>query len=205
MPYLKQISNAINAELKSNVFTDQRFASADYNSLAYSILVDNRDDRQQSLPCVAENNGEYKPMMFEDTKAFVLYHKILSKNYQYSTDKEAFGRSAGRNVKAVCQMQMIVLANRSIIKILPDDFETLLVMNFPNGNETIFNSISTSLNAIYTKPVSSDTDFQRLWANEFKGYDYQVNQDRAIIAVNYTIESAFKTKCFSLCDCQGES
>ena len=102
-------------------------------------------------------------------------------------------------------MQMIVLANRTIIKILPDDFETLLVMNFPNGNETIFNSISSSLNAIYTKPVSSDTDFQRLWANEFRGYDYQVNQDRAIIAVNYTIESAFKTKCFSLCDCQGES
>ena len=205
MPYLKQIANAINTELKSNVFTDKRFASADYNSLAYSILVDNREDRQQSLPCVAENDGEYKPMIFDDTKAFVLYHKIFSKNYQYSTDKEAFGRVTGRNVKAVCQMQMIVLANRTIIKILPDDFETLLVMNFPNGNETIFNSISSSLNAIYTKPVSSDTDFQRLWANEFRGYDYQVNQDRAIIAVNYTIESAFKTKCFSLCDCQGES
>jgi hypothetical protein len=205
MPYLKQIASAINSELKSNVFTDKRFASADFNSLAYSIVVDNREDRNLIAPCVAGSDGEYTAMMFDDTKAFVVYHKALSKSYVQIADREAFGRSAGKNVRCTAQMQMIILATRSIIKILPDDLETLVVMNFPNGNETIFSAVSASITGIATKTVSSDTDFLRLWATEFRGYEFQVNPDRAILAVNYTIESNFKTKCFSLCDCQGEN
>lgn len=201
MPYLKQIATAINSELKLTAFNESRFANADFNSLAYPILVDNREDKNITIPCVALTNGEYKPMMFDDSLPMAVYHKVLSKVYQVSTSTESFGRKSSKNIKAIAQMQMICLANRQLIKILPDDLEAMFVMNFPSGKETSFSTID-AVDLLNVKPVSSDTDFIRIWANEFRGLEFQVNQDRAILSLNYTIESTFKTNCFTTCDCQ---
>jgi len=203
VPYLKQIANQINVELKASVFNDKRFSSAEFNAIAYPVMVDNRDDRQQISPCIPLSAGEYKQMMFDDTKSFVLYHKILSKSYQrVENDGSSFGRVSGRNMRAVTQMQMVFLCNRDIIKILTEELEALVVTNFPDGKETGFKTISSSILGVDIKPVNSDFDYTRLWIQEFKGYEFNVNPDRAMLSVNYTIESTFKTKCFKLCDCQ---
>lgn len=205
MLYLNEITTELNKLFAAETFTDKRFASSDYNALAYPVLVDNRKEQEQIQPCVPTTVGEYKPLMFDDAKALIVYHKVLNNPITSEKDKEGFGRISGRNLKSTGLMQMIVLANRALIKVLPADLASLFIMNFPDGSETAFSSISNSLQGITIRPSSCDLNYERLWAQEFKGFDFEVNPDRAILSVNYTIESAFKTKCFKLCDCAGES
>jgi len=192
--------------LQTDVFSDSRFASADYNAIAYNVVVDNREDSFLQAPCVPQSlNGEYKQMMIDDTKAFVLYHKIISKQYTpvagSSANGETFGRKSGRNIKCTSAMQMILLFIREQIRILPEELEALITTNFPDGSETAFASINTCLTGTNIKPVSSNLDYAALFGQEFRGYDYNLNADRGMLSVTYTIESTFKTKCFSLCDC----
>lgn len=202
MPYLNSITEKINNHLADTTLKDKRFQGSDYNAIAYPLEVDNRDDKQQILPCIPKVGGEYKGLFFDDAKPLIIYHKIVSKQYQ-QLKAETYGRGSGKPFNAVSNMQMIVLANRALIKVLPEDLETLLVLNFPDGSEKEMQGINTALTQFNIRPTSSDLNYERLWTQEFKGYEFEVNADRAMLSVNYTIESAFKTKCFSLCDCTG--
>lgn len=205
MSWLKPIVGVFNDRLKVKVFGDKRFASAEYNAIAYQVITDNRDTAKKVAPCIPGKSAEeYTPMMFDDTKAFVLYHKIITSSYEPYNGGPVFGRKSGMNIKGNAIMQMIILANRNTVRILPEEFESLVIVNFPQGTEAEFVSINPQLNGILTTPKSSDLDYAKLWAQEYKGYDFNVNPDRMILSVNYTIESIFKTGCFSLCDCQGE-
>jgi hypothetical protein len=203
MPYLKQIAQAINLELKTNVFSDKRFASAEYYDIAYQLQVDNREDKLLSCPCVPKATvGEYYEMLFNDGIAFTAYHKILNSSYA-EAENPKFGR-AKTNIKATATMQMVFLINRQIVKILPEEFESVLVTNFVSGKETSFSSVSTAMSGIKILPSSTQLDYTALWNSEFKGYEFNVNADRSMMGLTYTIESDFKTGCFNLCDCSTE-
>lgn len=207
MSFIKPIIEVLNSRLKAVVFGDKRFASAEYNSIAYQVIVDNREGQKKIAPCIPGQKGpeEYSIMMFDDTKAFVLYHKIITSGYEPYTGGATFGRKTGLNLEGNTTVQMVFLANRNIIKILPEEFESLVIVNFPQGTEAEFTAINAQLTGIKTVPKSSDMDYAKLWAQEFKGYDFNVNPDRMMLSVNYNIESIFKTGCFSLCDCGGGS
>jgi hypothetical protein len=205
MPYLNNIATKLNELFSASTLTDKRFAGSDWNPIAYPVMVDNRDGEFQKIaPCVPTTAGEYKLLIFDDTKPLIVYHKVIGKRYQEEKGV-VYGRSSGKNLSVGSSMQMIVLANRNLIKILPEDLETLLTTNFPDGSETGFKNINSALNGIAIKVTNSDLGYDRLWSQEYKGFEFQVNPDRAILSVNYTIESSFKTKCFKLCDCAGES
>lgn len=205
MPYLNSITTKINDYLSLNTFPDKRFAGSDWNAIAYPIVVDNREAEMQKIaPCLPTTTGEYKLLIFDDTKPLIVYHKVIGKRYTIVKD-ETFGRKTGKSLSAPSNMQMIVLANRHLIKILPEDLETLIATNFPDGSENGFKNINSALNGITITVTNSDLGYERLWAQEYKGFEFQVNPDRAILSVNYTIESGFQTKCFKLCDCAGES
>lgn len=201
MESLRTIASRINEVLKANVFSDKRFTDSDYNAIAYPVVSDNREP-VVIMPCVPiETLGEYKPMFFNDTRPFTLYHKVLNSSYQKDAQ---YGRAGGRAMKLIATMQMIVLANRSLTGLLPDEFEMILASNFPEGNEANFSNI-TGMSVVSINPLSSNMNFEQLHNAEFKGIEYKVNPDRMILAVNYTIESAFNKRCFKVCDCQANA
>ncbi len=206
MPYLNRITEQLGLQLKATAFSDKRFASAEYYGIAYPVLVDNRDGQNKMAPCVPQpSTGEYLQMMLNDNAAFVAYHKIINKVFQVLPDKANYGRFSGRNLTAQATMQMLLLYNRDIIKILPDELEAMLVTNWPDGSETRFTTISNQLTHVAIRPISSNFNYAALWDSEFRGYDFNVTPDRGILSVTYTIESAFRTGCFNLCDCNGEA
>lgn len=139
-------------------------------------------------PFVAED-GVY--VGIDDTKPLILYHR--SQNATIRNKGKGFGDVENKEVFAV-SMTMVVYQNQERTKLTQDELFLYLKSAFPAMAFKIpnFDYISVKINSVILNS-------QQVFRSEYQNLQYNLNPFQSLTAINYTIESEYKTACFNKC------
>lgn len=199
MPYLENIIESINSNIKEEAFSDKRFAGSKIFGLSEPIIINqSNQNSDRVVPSIISNLGDAEYITPDDKIPVVVYHHINSNIYTTITE-ESFGN--GRWQKNNSDVSMIVMASSAKIKLSASQLETLIMANLI---DTISKAdlVKYQLKKVFIKIVSSNFNSFAIFANEFKGMKYFLKPEHILFEIKYVIESTFDKRCFKKCECE---
>jgi len=135
---------------------------------------------------LVEREGKSQPSVdeqavtFDDSYALQTYHKLGAVNVTY---KQGYGDTM--NTTNTYAVSAIVFNNEKITKLKSDEvamiIQSILALN---DSATLTGIILNS---------------QQVFAQEYRGTAYSLNEYQSLMQLNYTVEINFKGNCFNLC------
>lgn len=123
---------------------------------------------------------EGQPVAYDDSYALQMYHRLGSVTITYAP---GYGdMMTPTNAYAVTA---IVFNNEQITKLKTDEI-AMIIQSVLAAND------SATLNGVI---LNSQTVF----AQEYKGVPYSMDEYKSLMQINYTVEITFKGNCFNLC------
>jgi hypothetical protein len=153
------------------------------------------DNIQQVFPTVYDNDGHGKDVTVDDTYPFIVYHRLLNKNYSYPQIK-SFGNPK-EYIQETAEYVCVVYAKRSYLKMTAEQVETLIKVSIP---ATLTNQQlqQLQLKSAVIQHNSSVLDTQTIFNNEYRGVESRLGSEEVFITLRYTIETVFKKDCLNL-------
>jgi hypothetical protein len=124
------------------------------------------------------------PVSYDDIFAFQLYHRLGNVGITY---KPGYGNT--RTTVNTFSVSAIVFNNEQITKLKQDEIAMIL------------QSVLAALNitSVLILPTQIILNSQQVFATEYKGVPYSLNEYQSLMQINYTVEITFKGNCFDLC------
>lgn len=192
MPFNKEQIKIVNQSLMASAFTDARFSGSLINDIAYDIITTDNETKTIA-PGEYDENGDGQLIDFSQNVPLTIYHKVTSTNYQIN--KEQYGRG---NKYLVQEMNcyLIAYAKAPLIKLTPDQLETLLIVGLP---DIVTNNLPQGIDNLTLTPIRSSTNQLENFNGEFKNIEFFLSQEDILIKVNYSLVSRFKKDCIAIC------
>lgn len=195
MPLLSTIVSNINAQIQAKL-NDQAFQVSQYNGITIPITrTSSKDGKTSTFPAVRiPNSKDGKMVILDDKYNLIAYHKLITNNYSI-VETDDFGDDYSM-IKQVTQMQLVIWAQSSKIGFLAEhELEAFI-------SGAIFGEMKLKpFYTLFVAPTSTNFDKNVIFNQEHKGVDNILQNDHLYFTINYTIESTFDRKCFSICDC----
>jgi PKD repeat protein len=150
------------------------------------------DTAQQVFPTVYDNHGNGKDVTVDDNYPFIVYHRLLSKSYQYPQVK-SFGNPK-EYVQETSEITTLVYAKRQYLKINAEQVESIVKLSVPATLNTVQLS-DLDLKSCNILHSSSVLDTQTNFSNEYRGFDTFLSSDEIFISLRFTIETVYKKDC----------
>lgn len=133
----------------------------------------------KGLPVVDE-----QAVSFDDSYSLQAYHRIGNVGIRY-----AGGYGDSTNTINSFAVSMVVFNNEKITKLKTD--ETAMIIQ----------SVLAGLNitSVRILPAQIILNSQQIFATEYKGVTYALNEQQSLMQINYTVEVSFKGICLDLC------
>lgn len=201
MPFLDEVVSGLNQRWQTKIFACEPLCecSPEFLGIADTILdtageEDNK--RPVRFPGIPTNHGEVKPIVLEDQKHFILYHRLESISNQLSR-KLAVGDSLGDQLE-VANMAVIVLAWRHQVKKPAYWIEAVLKDTMPAGAMRITDDAGMLMQVSFIKAGVSTFDKLGLINREYS--ELELNFPMLMMfEMKYTIESTYKKGCLDVC------
>jgi hypothetical protein len=125
-----------------------------------------------------------KPVSYDDSYSMQMYHRLQGGTITYLP-----GYGNTRNVIDTFQVSAVVFNNEKITNIKTDEIAMII------------QSIISTLNitSVRITPTTFILNSQQIFASEYKGVPYALNEYQSLMQINYLVEITFKGNCFDLC------
>jgi hypothetical protein len=185
-----QIADIINASVKA-VLKDARFVGAQYSGI--TVLLPEGNIIQ---PCTTDDSGDAKIVGINNTHPLQAYHRNNGSSFSIAPDKQ-FGDGVTRN--QITSMSLFVIAQRSRIKMTPEDLLLLVASGIP-GELTQAQRETLKLKGCTISLQSVDVNAQNIFKRE---YQIQKPLDPQVIMfeLKYQIECSFSNACINTLCC----
>lgn len=138
---------------------------------------------------LVERQGKGKPVVdekdvtFDNSYPMQTYHRINGVNITYTP-----GYGDNDNTTNTFSMQAVVFNDEKQTRLKQDEVAMIL------------QSVLSKLNILADLTVTSIIlNSQQVWATEYRGTTYGLNEYQSLMQINYTIAVTFKSGCFDLC------
>lgn len=193
MPYIKEIASIINTELQASTLGDKRFKKGSFYSVV-KLIKRETDNNNATIPSVVANNGDCTPIVIDDTKPFILYHRIIDLSY---TLGEANGDK--RLITETATVRMVVYGKRNILQIEQE----LLVAAVQGGmlqelSATHKNTYKLQKCSIEIADINLNS--VDVYSEEYSGdVSYHLKPNDILFSMNYVITSEYDKSCVDIC------
>lgn len=194
MPNLDKIVTLINDALEAGNFSTRRFQPSIYHNIADDVKT-TRESEDVIEPMIVFQNGEAKKMVYDDTNAFQIFHKIESIDYKLSVLD--YG-PPGTTIEETANMSLIFVGNRKRLQVRPEDVTAAILMDMPK-EFTTSQAQAFDLTSITIDTDSVETDSYKVWAEQWVGIKSFVKPETILISIKYTIVDTYNRNCWSLC------
>ncbi len=133
----------------------------------------------QGQPVVDE-----QPVSYDDSYAMQLYHRVSGANITYLP-----GYGNTQTTVNTFAVSAIVFNNENITKIKTDEIAMIL--------QSILSVLNIS--SVRVLPTAIILNSQQVFATEYKGVPYALDEFKSLMQINYLVEITFKGNCFDLC------
>lgn len=120
------------------------------------------------------------PVAYDDSYPMQMYHRLGNVSIAYTP-----GYGDTMTTTNTYQVSAIVFNNETITKLKTDEIAMIIQSLLALNNSATLNGII--LNS------------QTVFAQEYKGVPYSLNEYQSLMQINYTVEITFKGNCFDLC------
>lgn len=150
---------------------------------------------------LVEREGRGKPVVdeqpvgYDDSYAMQMYHRLtgpITITYQ-----PGYGDTT--NTVNAFQVSAFVFNNEKITKLKTDEIAMVIqsVLQVLNIDKAVLTASKT--NYVRVLPTQIILNSQQIFATEYRGVDYALNEYQSLLQINYTVEISFKGICFDLC------
>jgi len=142
------------------------------------------------IASLVERNGQGQPVVddqsvsYDDSYAMQLYHRVSGANITYLP-----GYGNTQTTVNTFQVSAIVFNNENITKIKTDEIAMIL--------QSILSVLNIS--SVRVLPTAIILNSQQVFATEYKGVPYALDEYKSLMQINYLVEITFKGNCFDLC------
>lgn len=195
MPKINNIIASINTSVAAALSTEAFQSGIFYNQIVELISI---TDKDETKPVMIDDDGEGTPVIIDDTLPFQIYHRLKSLSHEsVPAGYDSFG-DGGDFIKETANMVMIVISDRSRIRMRGEDFLSVIAANIP---VEFLNTFLTPLNLINasTEIESTNTDKEEVWKGEYNTA-YMLKPNGIMYALNYKIITIFSKQCFPVCE-----
>ena len=194
MPYLNEIVDQINLELKEGVFSYSPFITL-FNGVSELIPTTEGTDTA-SMPLLLNDDGEGTFSGIDDRYNLVVYHRCLGRTF--GNEETNFG-DFNDNYIETNNMIMVVWAKRDDLRLSKEAIQDKVIIGLPTDLSAQFKYDYAGVNAVYIAANEINTDAKSIWSQEFDGYDYQLGTSQVLFTVTYTVEVKYRKSCISDC------
>lgn len=197
MPFLNQIAEFINGELKAGSLNKKKMQPA----IFYGITTvfprskgTKKVDQLELLPGIIDPSGNIIPITADSKYAIQIYHKLLSNAYSY--EKKSYGE--GYDVKSISEVSMVVFTNSKLTGTTKDAVEPVVVFGMPQKlSKALFACLK--INKCLITPVSSNMDAVQVFRQEYPQSEYFLSDQMSMFSIRYRIEMNFSQACVDQC------
>lgn len=135
----------------------------------------------KGLPVVEEYSVAY-----DDSYALQMYHRVQGATITYVPGS---GYGDTRNTVNTFQVSAVVFNNEQITKLKTDEIAIII------------QSVLAVLNitSVRILPTQIILNSQQIFATEYRGVPYALNEYKSLMQINYTVEIKYMGICFNLC------
>lgn len=133
----------------------------------------------RSQPSVNE-----QPVGYDDAYAMQMYHRVQGATITYLP-----GYGDTQNTINTFQVSAVVFNNEQITKLKTDEIAMII------------QAVLSTLNipTVRVLPTAIILNSQQVFATEYKGVPYAMDEQKSLMQINYLVEITFKGICFNLC------
>lgn len=193
MPYIENIIDTINTELKATSFVDVRFAGAKYYGISEQTYSEGN-----RYPSIQKKDGNIEAIAVDDSLPFTLYHRVDSITHGHDAGNGGYGDKDIQRLATV-EAQCICVVNRIKTKLNPNQFASLLVEGLPL-RFTSQQAKQLELARVIVEAVSSNLQSRPVYEAEYSN-KFQLNAEVFMLAVRYRIETSYTHGCLNICAC----
>jgi len=113
-----------------------------------------------------------------------IYHRVSGATITY---KPGYGNT--RTTVDTFQVSAIVFNNENITKIKTDEIAMVI--------QSLLQVLNIA--TVQILPTNIILNSQQIFATEYKGVPYALDEYKSLMQINYTVEITFKGNCFDLC------
>lgn len=152
------------------------------------------------MATLVEREGRTQPVVDERTVAYdddyslQAYHRVNSAAITYTP-----GFGDGLNATNTFQVSAVIFNNEKITNLKTD--EVAMIIQSVLGGFTITKAVLTAsqISSVKVLPVQIILNSQQIFATEYRGVPYALNEYQSLMQINYTVEINFRGICFDLC------
>lgn len=194
MVYLNNIIDFINQSIRQRL---TQYPTANLQGLATATVVNQQGSAQRVFPSVIDMDGKADVVKYAKQFPFSIWHRSSTTNV---TIRSNYGDSDQGDISTITEMTMVVIGNRSAIKVGPDLFSYILMDTIP-GKLVASEFGQLGINEITSSPVSINHDPQSVFSAEFKGVPYFIGPEMFMFSIRYRILGSYQKGCLSNCNC----
>lgn len=187
-----QIVTYINTVLKANQFSSARFQAGRFDAIAELV----EDEEGETKPGVVDEYGDVTYVGIDDTNSFQVYHRVIQPTTEWDSEND-FGNL--RNIIETTSMLMVVMGDRSRLKLTAEDIKTGIVAALP------LELPDSQLNILGLKtaniiPGNFNWDKTEVYRNEYNVREGSLKTNHFMFSFSYQIETVIDQSCFTLCE-----
>jgi hypothetical protein len=124
------------------------------------------------------------PVSFDDSYGMQIYHRLGNVTIAYS---DGYGDTT--DTTNTYSVAAIVFNNEKITKLKQDDIALII--------QSVLATLS--IDFVGVTPVQIILNSQQIFATEYKGVPYSLNEYQSLMQINYQVAVTYKGNCFNLC------
>lgn len=142
------------------------------------------------IATLVEREGKGQPVVdgssvtFDDAYPMQIYHRLQGATITY---KPGFGNT--KTTVDAFQVSMIVFNNEKQTYVKIDEIAMII--------QSVLQVLN--ITSVRIVPTNIILNSQQIFATEYKGVPYSLNEYQSLMQINYTVEITFKGNCFDLC------
>lgn len=194
MPALSQIVTIINNSFVTGQFSTRKYQIAKYFGITDPVKT-TMEDMDKIEPMIIDDNGECIKVVYDDTQAFQIFHKLDTIDYKIADPDYGF---PGTTMEEAANMKLIFFGNRKRLQTRAEDLIAAVALDMPKEFSTA--QIQTlGLNSCVIEIGDVESDPYKVFSEEWSGIDTFVKPETILFSIRYKIIDTYNKNCFLLC------
>jgi hypothetical protein len=180
--------------MQQGQFASKRYQSGQWFAIA-DVLQTTGESVVKKNPVIADNDGEARSIVFDDTSSLIAYHTVNSLEYEIASSN--YGQP-GNTMKETASMKLVMFGSRTKLQTRVENLVAAAVLDIPKEFSSS-TAKSLQIASCIIEIGTVNTDVYSIWAREFVGTPFSLEGDTVAFELLYKIINIFNKRCFNLC------
>lgn len=200
MPFVDKIVSELNTVLSGELNNNAALSNHYLYGIAEPSQTNDTEGRTMIQPCVINLDGEATPVTYDDSYALVGFHSITQEVIG-NIGLMSFGNKLQDYVSSSSDMELVIVAHRTKVKMSPRILAGQVFSMFPSGQITITDTSNNKVGTAVLSVTGINYDSLSIFGRYYRNAEYFISESLTMIAIRYNLESRFRKECFNTCIC----